>query len=93
MEDLTGKTLGQYQITGPLGEGGMAAVWSELKLMLIVRFVVGLALAGVFLAAARWAIRNRAIRGATWLAFLATEFVVLGELANQYLVRATGFPM
>jgi hypothetical protein len=74
-------------------EGGMAAVWAELKLMLIVRLFVGLVMAGVFSAAAWWAVRRRAIGGATWLAFLATEFAVLGELANQYIVRATGWPM
>ena len=27
MEDLTGKQLGQYRVVGPLGEGGMAAVY------------------------------------------------------------------
>ena len=27
MEDLTGKQLGQYRVLGPLGEGGMAAVY------------------------------------------------------------------
>src|SRR3990167_6529860 len=27
MEDLTGKQLGPYQVTAPLGEGGMAAVY------------------------------------------------------------------
>ena len=27
MEDLTGNQFGQYQIVGPLGEGGMAAVY------------------------------------------------------------------
>jgi serine/threonine protein kinase len=31
MEDLTGKTLDQYQITGPIGEGGMAAVYKAYQ--------------------------------------------------------------
>jgi len=31
MEDLTDKTLGQYQITGALGEGGMAAVYKAFQ--------------------------------------------------------------
>ena len=31
MEDLTGKTLGQYHVTGPIGEGGMAAVYQAYQ--------------------------------------------------------------
>jgi hypothetical protein len=73
--------------------GGLAAVLSGLTLMLVVRFIVGLMLVAVLAAGVFKAVRSRAVRTATWLAFLATEFAVLGELANQYLVRATGFPM
>ena len=31
MEDLTGRQFGAYQITAPLGEGGMAAVYKAYQ--------------------------------------------------------------
>src|SRR3972149_7961239 len=31
MEDLSGKTLGKYQIHSPLGQGGMAAVYKAFQ--------------------------------------------------------------
>lgn len=61
-------------------------------LYVVTRWLVGLAVAGVFVYMAHDCIRRRSTQSATGILYVAGVLVLIGELIGLYLVRETGLP-
>ena len=61
-------------------------------LMMIVRWVIGLAVPAVFVYMAQDCIKRRSTQSATGILYVAGVLVFVGEIVALYLVRATGLP-
>ena len=61
-------------------------------LYIVTRWLVGLAVAGLFVYMAHDCIRRRSTQSATGILYVAGILVLIGELIALYLVRETGLP-
>jgi hypothetical protein len=85
-------TILWFGTANPRGEAIPPALMGPI-LMILVRVLVGLIVAGVFAYMVWDCARLRSTQSATGIAFFASLCVVIGELAGQYVIRATAFPM
>ncbi len=81
-----------FSAANPRGETIPPALMGPI-LMILVRVLVGLIVVGVFAYMIWDCARLRSTQSATGIAFFASLCVVIGELAGQYVIRATAFPM
>jgi hypothetical protein len=66
--------------------------WDRYGILVAMRWLVGLALPGVFIYMAHDCIKRRATQSATGILYVAGLAVFVGELAGLYLARETGLP-
>src|SRR6185369_11949554 len=67
-------------------------LWGEHGLFILTRWLVGLAVPGVFIFMAHDCIKRRSTQSATGILYVAGVPIFIGELIALYLVRATGLP-
>ena len=66
--------------------------WGQYGLLMLTRWLVGLAVPAVFVYMAHDCIRRRSNQSATGILYVTGLLVFLGELTALYLVRGTGLP-
>ena len=67
-------------------------LWGQYGLLILTRFLVGLAVPAVFVYMAHDCIKRRATQSATGILYVAGVLVFIGEITALYLVKATGLP-
>jgi hypothetical protein len=66
--------------------------WDRFGILVITRWLVGLAVPAVFIYMTHDCIKRRATQSATGILYVAGLLVFVGELAGLYLTRETGLP-
>jgi hypothetical protein len=66
--------------------------WAVFGLFTMTRWLVGLAVPGIFIYMARDCIARRATQSATGILYVAGVLIFVGELLALYLLRETGLP-
>ncbi len=67
-------------------------LWGVHGLMMITRWLVGLAVPAVFLYMAHDCIKRRSTQAATGILYVAGVLIFIGEIVALHLVRSTGLP-
>ena len=67
-------------------------LWSVHGLMMITRWLVGLAVPAVFVYMAHDCIKRRSTQAATGILYVAGVLIFIGEIVALYLVRNSGLP-
>jgi len=67
-------------------------LWGVHGLMMITRWLVGLAVPAVFVFMAHDCIKRRSTQAATGILYVAGVLIFIGEIVALYLVRSTGLP-
>jgi hypothetical protein len=67
-------------------------LWGVHGLMMITRWLVGLAVPAVFVYMAHDCIKRRSTQAATGILYVAGVLIFIGEIVALYLVRSTGLP-
>jgi hypothetical protein len=70
----------------------MEMLWGVYGLLMITRWLVGLAVPAVFLYMAHDCIKRRSTQAATGILYVAGVLIFIGEIVALHLVRATGLP-
>jgi hypothetical protein len=66
--------------------------WDRYGILVLTRWLVGLAVPAVFIYMAWDCIRRRATQSATGILYVAGVLVFIGELVALYLLRETALP-
>ena len=70
----------------------MEMLWGVHGLMMITRWLVGLAVPAVFVYMAHDCIKRRSTQAATGILYVAGVLIFIGEIVALHLMRATGLP-
>ncbi len=67
-------------------------LWGRYGLLILTRWLIGLAVPGVFVYMAHDCIKRRATQSATGILYVAGVLIFIGELLALSLARDTGMP-
>jgi hypothetical protein len=70
----------------------MEMLWGMHGLLIMTRWLVGLAVPGLFIYMAHDCIKRRSTQSATGILYVAVVLILIGEIMALHLVRSTGLP-
>jgi hypothetical protein len=70
----------------------MEMLWGMQGLLILTRWLVGLAVPGLFVYMAHDCIKRRSTQSATGILYVAVVLILIGEIMALHLVRSTGLP-